>query len=374
MEPARPYLENLRENAMNAEQPRGQGGPDRVGAWIIIEELGSGGNALVYKAKMEGAASCVALKVLKSQKPLREPYLRFIREAAFLRNSRIEDGILPLIEANVPDNPTKDNPAWLAMPVAEPIRDALDGTTLGGVVAAIAAIAETLAALAERNIAHRDIKPGNLYRLQDRWLVGDFGLVDIPSLEALTREGRPLGPAHFTAYELIRNPDTADARPADVYSLAKTLWVLAAGQNFPPEGHQAEGNAGYGISDLRPHVHAAKLDVLIDSMTLLAPEARPSMAQVARDLRAWLRLGVERPGLNLDDIRAKIRARLQPEFAELDLRNRWERQAAQALSRAKELMSPMDDELRSLHPNAVINRGYEAELEGLLKPRQTLFY
>jgi len=357
---------------MSDEQSRGEKEPQRVGVWTVIGELGSGGNAYVYKAKKDGEAQYVALKVLKSQKPLREPYLRFIREADFLRTSTIEDGILPLIDANVPANPSKTNPAWLAMPIAEPIRDALADEPLEAVVDAVATIAETLAALAERGIGHRDIKPGNLYRLHDRWLVGDFGLVDIPDLDQLTREGRPLGPAHFTAYELIRNPDSADARPADVYSLAKTLWVLATNQNFPPEGHQATGTPGYGISDLRPHIHAARLDDLVDSMTLLAPEARPSMAQVARDLRSWLRLGVERPGLNVDDMRAKIRARLQPELAELDLRGRWERQAEQMLAHAKDLMNPLNDELRGLHPRAVINRGYEKECDGLLKPRQTL--
>lgn len=186
--------------------------PERVGPWFVIDKLGGGGNAWVYKAKREGASECVALKVLKSQKPLREPYLRFIREADFLRNLRIEDGILPLIDSSVPGHPTKESPAWLAMPIAQSIRDALDGAPLETVVDAVASIAETVASLAARGIVHRDIKPGNLYRLQDRWLVGDFGLVDIPDLEQLTREGRPLGPAHFTAYELIANPDSADGR------------------------------------------------------------------------------------------------------------------------------------------------------------------
>jgi serine/threonine protein kinase len=357
---------------MSDERARREKWPERVGPWVVIDKLGGGGNAWVYKAKKDGTTECVALKVLKSQKPVREPYLRFIREAEFLRGSSIEDGILPLIDASVPDKPTRDDPAWVAMPIAQPIRDAVAGAPLETVIDAVATIAETLASLAEKGIAHRDIKPGNLYRLHDRWLVGDFGLVDIPDLEQLTREGRPLGPAHFTAYELIANPDSVDARPADVYSLAKTLWVLATGQNFPPEGHQSASTTGYGISDLRPHRHAAKLDELIDSMTLLAPEGRPSMAQVARDLRSWLRLGVERPGLNLDDIRAKIRARLQPQLTELDIRSRWERQAEEAIGHIRTLIGPLNDELESIHPKPVLNRGYEEELNGLLIPRQTL--
>lgn len=115
-----------------------------------------------------------------------------------------------------------------------------------------------------------------------------------------------------------------------------------------------------------------QLDTLIDSMTLLAPGGRPSMEQVARDLRSWLRLGVERPGLNLDDIRAKVRARLQPQLAELDMRSRWKRQAEEAVVRIRTLIGPLNDELKSIHPGPALNRTYEKELDGLLTPRQNL--
>ncbi len=38
-------------------------------------------------------------------------------------------------------------------------------------------------------------------------------------------EGRPLGPAHYMAYEMILNPASADPHPADVYSLGKPMGV-----------------------------------------------------------------------------------------------------------------------------------------------------
>ena len=98
----------------------------------------------------------------------------------------------------------------------------------------------------------------------------------LPDTDGLTAEGRPLGPAHYTAYEMIRDPSSADAHPADVYSLGKTLWVLGTDQRFPPEGHQPAGTRGFEIGDFRTHAHSGPLDQEVDLMTRIHPEERPS--------------------------------------------------------------------------------------------------
>lgn len=56
---------------------------------------------------------------------------------------------------------------------------------------------------------------------------------------------------------MILHPATADPHPADIYSLGKTLWVLATGLAFPPEGNQPVGTRSCGIGDFRPHPQAA---------------------------------------------------------------------------------------------------------------------
>jgi serine/threonine protein kinase len=236
----------------------------------------------------------VALKLLNTKKVETEPYQRFVREIRFLREHQALPGVLPLLDAHLPEQPDRANPPWLAMPVAVPISQALDVKPLSDVVAAVAAIADTLAQLhRDFGIAHRDIKPGNLYELNGSWLIGDFGLVAVPDTEALTAEGRQLGPAHYTAYEMILDPTTANPHPADVYSLGKTLWVLATGQAWPPEGHQPAHTRGFEIGDFRPHPRAAALDQEVDLMTRLHPEERPSKEQVARDLTMWQELATK---------------------------------------------------------------------------------
>ncbi|MGH3195168.1 MAG: serine/threonine protein kinase [Streptosporangiaceae bacterium] len=358
---------------MNGRRGRKRNRPiRRIDQWIVGRKLGGGGNAGVYQATREGTNESVALKVLWTQVGGREPYLRFTREVEFLRDLTIDDGVLPLIDASVPDEPTREHPAWLAMPIAELIRKALSGKPLETVVEAMAKIADTLARLAEqRNIAHRDIKPDNLYCYEGEWLVGDFGLIDIPGMNDLTRQGRPLGPAHYTAYELIADPTISDPRPADVYSLGKTLWVLATEQAYPPEGYQPAGLAGFSIADWRSHPRTAPLDQLIDTMTLLPPGQRPTMAQVATDLRLWLELSGTMPPIDIGDIQSLIRSKLRPELTEQDLQDQRSHQTAVAFDTLRGLFSPINDALRSVNPRAVIN-GYDSKVRDLLKmPRLT---
>ena len=213
-----------------------------VGPWTLDERLGRGGNAEVWRATRSGSAMAVALKLINTTKVEREPYQRFVREIEFLRSYQNVLGLLPLLDAYLPDQPDKADQPWLAMPIATPIAKALEGKSLADVVAAVAAIADTLARLQQDSgIAHRDIKPGNLYELDGEWLIGDFGLIAVPDARSLTQDGHQVGPAHYTAYEIILNPATAHPHPADVYSLGKALWVLATGQAFPPEGHQPTG-------------------------------------------------------------------------------------------------------------------------------------
>lgn len=344
----------------------------RIGPWIIGESLGSGGNAEVFEAVRHDTAEAVALKVIFSKKADSEPYHRFVREVEFLRGLTIDDGVLPLLDASVPTHPTKENRAWLAMPVAVPIKKALSGLPLEAVVDALAAIAETLASLAERRIAHRDVKPGNLYRLGDRWLVGDFGLIDVPNLDQLTKEGKAIGPVHFTAYELLASAAIVeDARPADVYSFGKTLWVLATEQSYPPGGHQPAGaSGGLGIADLRPHSHARELDQLVDSMTQLHPSARPTMEQVVRDLRAWQQLTKERPKMELDDVRERLRVRLRPELEEFDSQKQLLSNTGAVTGRILTLIDPMYIELRKIHPGANFH-WRDSQCEGFLFSRHT---
>jgi serine/threonine protein kinase len=168
------------------------------------------------------------------------------------------------------------------------IREALGvNPTLEQVVDAMRCIARTLGGLADQKISHRDIKPENLYCHKGQWVVGDFGLVDYPGKEAVTVRGRALGPRFYLAPEMITDPVHADGRPADVYSLAKTLWVLGAGQNYPPPGFQPASISQNSLNMYVGHPHADILDRLIERATRHSPTERPTMGMMADELDAW---------------------------------------------------------------------------------------
>jgi serine/threonine protein kinase len=328
----------------------------RVGSWTLQKEIGRGGNATVWLATRVASEDPVALKVLHTSKATREPYQRFIREIRFLQSLNDPRGVLPVIDAHLPRKPNSRNRAWLAMPIANLITEALARSPLERVVEAINEIATTLGRLkAEFGIAHRDIKPGNLYELEGEWLVGDFGLIAVPDVEELTRSGRPLGPAHYTPYEMILDPANADPFPADVYSLGKTLWVLATGQRFPPEGHQPSGTRGFSIADFRPHPHADSLDRLVDTATRLHAHQRPTMDQLDRDLRAWRQLAQEPVGLDVSHVRARLRSKMERELLEEDLEEQRKNHAYAAVRRLQDLTAPLNQALRDVHPRAEID-------------------
>lgn len=342
-----------------------------IGPWTLDERLGRGGNASVWKAFSTDRSAPIALKLINTTKVEREPYQRFVREIEFLREHQGMAGLLPLLDAHLPERPTREDPPWLAMPIATPISTALESKPLSTVVAAIASISQTLADLqAAFGVAHRDIKPGNLYELDGSWMIGDFGLIALPDAAALTAEGRQVGPAHYTAYEMILNPTVADPHPADVYSLGKTLWVLATGQTWPPEGHQPTGMRGFEIGDFRPHPRAGLLDREIDLMTRLHPEERPSKVQVARDLTSWQQLAAQPIAFDVSDARARLRSKLQEAIAQQDGQDQQKELAYKAIRRLQELTKPLNDALKSLYDRTHVDSQSDKMTMNLLKTQQ----
>lgn len=326
-----------------------------IGPWKLVATLGRGGNAEVWQATRNDGINA-ALKILYNTNPHQEPYKRFRAEVKVVGSLEAQPGILPLIDSHIPERPTPESPAWLAMPIAVPIIEALrTESSLETVVEAVAVIAETLVALAEGNVFHRDIKPGNLYRYGDQWVIGDFGLASYPDKEALTAKGKKLGPLFFLADEMIASPAEANPAPSDVFALAKTLWVLATGQNFPPQGEQRTDVPPLTISGNVAHPRAYLLDSLIERATSHIPERRPVMNEVAAELRAWLASPVETTvPQDFAALAARITAIVQPvgrgEQVKEQRRVLLREQGSRIIQRLQQKLGPLADELERVVP------------------------
>ena len=323
----------------------------RFGQWETIRYLGGGGNAVVWKAR--GAQGKLgAIKVLA---PLGDPSLerlaRFRDEIGFLIKHPGCPGVLPLIDSELHED--RSRPSWYVMPIANPIKRALgDEPQPRAVLAAIAAISETLSALVAEGIGHRDIKPDNLFELEGEWLVGDFGLVTYPEKDPVTRQGRRLGPIDYMAPEMRRDADTARAEPADVWALAKTLWVLLTGESSPLPGPHRATDPAYSLQARIIFERAGELDLLLERATRIDPATRESMSGFARELRACLASPPEAVvSSSLRELRNRIMALTSREYGRISQSEDWVRRVNEVYNGLAILLDKAYEALAELLPS-----------------------
>lgn len=262
----------------------------KVDAWLLVKCLGAGGNAEVWRAIRNDKQPEYALKILRAKYPNSEPYQRFRTEIDVLHKLSKHPGVLALIDFNLPEKPSKKQPAWLATDIAIPIRNALKDKPLREIVYAVHSVAQTLSELQDHHgIYHRDIKPDNLYQFSQNWCIGDFGLVDFPDKESMTAPGKLLGPKYYLAPELFYDSDS-DPGPVDVYALAKTIWVLATNQAYPIPGHMDDDFEQFRIGSYIADPYVRSLEVLVSRATHPDPNQRPTMAYMESELAAWLNI------------------------------------------------------------------------------------
>ena len=253
----------------------------------IIEELGSGGNATVYKIQTNDN-KIFALKKLH-ENASREKKSRFRDEIDVIKQNHKEiDGIIPIIWSS-------KHRLEYTMPIAKPIYEHIKEQESGPreIVLGIIDICNTLSKLHTKNIAHRDIKPSNLYFYNGRYYIGDFGLVDLPDgKNNYTRENRGLGAIFTIAPEMKRNPKKADGKKADVYSLAKTLWMLLSLDETGFEGMYDFSDNKHSLKNYKnlQKIHLVEIEELLKSATDNTPENRPSIDSFKNQLLKWLEI------------------------------------------------------------------------------------
>jgi serine/threonine protein kinase len=126
---------------------------DELGRWRLVDQLGRGGNGEVWRC-VGPNGEYAAIKVLMNQRSP-ERLGRFRNEIAFLLGLGQRPGVVPIVDHDL----SGTGKVWYVMPLAVPIRTALDADAAPmRVVEAVAAISGTLAGLAEEGISHRDIE------------------------------------------------------------------------------------------------------------------------------------------------------------------------------------------------------------------------
>lgn len=269
---------------------------EQLGEYKIIDKLGSGGNGIVFEAEASNGKP-VAIKVFKQNgrnpnRRERKKLLRFITEVnKVVEIQKDVQGIIPIIAFDLPDK--ERGLYWYAMPIATPIEEKVkDSKNIEEKVMCILELAKTLEILHRRDIVHRDIKPQNIYFYNDKYCLGDFGLVDYPSKSELTSLQEPVGPRATMAPEMRYNARNADGKKADVYSLAKTLWILLMDIRYGFDGKYDEDDSIIGIRSNEKYkgTHLVELDALLQWATEYDPNLRPDITKFAEQLESWLEI------------------------------------------------------------------------------------
>jgi serine/threonine-protein kinase len=200
-----------------------------LGPYQIEAILGSGGMAVVYRARRADSET-VALKVLfPPPEASRELRLRFEREAHTAARLR-HPAIVRILDAG-----QSDGYAYLAMPMiegqtlADRLRQA-DPLSEAEATEIAWQMADALAYAHSQGVVHRDIKPSNILITRDgrAWLT-DFGVAQALDDPGLTRTGQTVGTPAYMSPEQASGDQPVDGR-TDLYALGVVLYQMVTGR------------------------------------------------------------------------------------------------------------------------------------------------
>src|SRR5213082_1995683 len=267
-----------------------------LGDYELLEEVGRGGQGVVFRARQKSLNRTVALKVISLGQWARKAHVKRFRLEAEAAAHLEHPGIVPIHEVG-----ERDGSCYFSMKFVEGgqldevVRPA--PMSIRQAAELIAKVARTVHYAHQHGILHRDIKPGNILLDQKgEPHLTDFGLARLVETEStMTRTLDVLGTPSYMAPEQATGNNAAVSSVTDVYGLGAVLYQLLTGQ--PPFA----GGATYETIKLlldteprQPRLLNPKIDRDLSTICLKClekdPERRYSSALVlAEDLERWLR-------------------------------------------------------------------------------------
>ena len=269
------------------------------GDYELLEEIGRGGQGVVYRAHQKSLNRTVALKVIGLGPWATEVHLKRFRREAEAAASLDHSGIVPIYEVG-----EREGSCYFSMKFID--GGQLDEVTkrtpisIRNAAELIAKLARTVQYAHEHGILHRDIKPGNiLLDVKGEPHLTDFGLARLLETKStVTHTMDVLGTPSYMAPEQAsgHNPATAGLTSAtDVYALGAVFYQLLT--DHPPFA----GGTTYETVRLvleteprQPRIRNPKIDRELSTICLKCLEKVPkrrysSALALAEDLEHWLK-------------------------------------------------------------------------------------
>src|SRR5436189_696092 len=267
-----------------------------LGDYELLEEIGRGGQGVVFRARQKRLNRTVALKVISLGQWASKAHLKRFRREAEAAASLDHPCIVPIYEVD-----ERDGSCYFSMKFVE--GGQLDEVTrrqpmpIRRAVELIAKVARTVHYAHEHGILHRDIKPGNIL-LDEKGEphLTDFGLARLVESESsVTHTLDVLGTPSYMAPEQAVGNNAAVGSATDVYGLGAVFYQLLTGQ--PPFA----GGTTYETIKLlldteprQPRLLNPKIDRDLSIICLKCLEKDPkrrysSALALAEDLEHWLK-------------------------------------------------------------------------------------
>jgi serine/threonine-protein kinase len=266
------------------------------GDYELLEEIGRGGQGVVYRARQKSLKRTIALKVIGLGQWATEAHLKRFRREAEAAANLDHPCIVPIYEVG-----EREGSCYFSMKFID--GGQLDEVTKHQPISArtaaelVAKLARTVHHAHEHGILHRDIKPGNV--LLDRNgepHLTDFGLARLVETEStVTRTMEVLGTPSYMAPEQAVGNNARVSRATDVYGLGAVFYQLLTGH--PPFAGGTTFETVRLVLDTeprQPRLWNPKIDRDLATICLKCLEKDPqrrysSALALAEDLEHWLK-------------------------------------------------------------------------------------
>ena len=267
-----------------------------LGDYELLEEVGRGGQGVVYRARQKSLNRTVALKIISLGQWASQAHLKRFRREAEAAASLDHPSIVPIYEVG-----ERQGSCYFSMKFVEggqldevvkhepmPIRRAVE---------LIAKLARTVHYAHEHGILHRDIKPGNILLDQNgEPHLTDFGLARLLETEStITRTLEVMGTPSYMAPEQAAGETTKLNKATDIYGLGAVFYQLLTGH--PPFAGGTSWETIRLLLDTeprQPRLWNRKISRDLSTICLKCLEKDPqrrysSALALAEDLEHWLK-------------------------------------------------------------------------------------